>query len=46
MPKSTVTNKVNFRGTSVNMKGRHSKKRSSNQKKSKVYLKRYRGQGH
>tara|TARA_B100000287_G_C20363569_1_gene674846 strand:- start:403 stop:543 length:141 start_codon:yes stop_codon:yes gene_type:complete len=45
MAKVTSTKKVNFGGHTVNMKGRHSKNKSSNQKNSKVYLKRYRGQG-
>jgi len=45
MAKSKGTNKINFGSTSVSMKGRHSKNKSSNQKNSKVYLKRYRGQG-
>ena len=45
MPKSKGTNKVNFHGSSVSMKGRHSKRKSSNQKNSKLYLKQYRGQG-
>jgi len=44
MAKSTGTNKINF-GRSVDMKGRHSKNKSSNQKNSKLYLKQYRGQG-
>jgi len=45
MAKSTGTNKVNFSSSSVKMKGRHSKRKSSNQKNSKLYLKQYRGQG-
>jgi hypothetical protein len=45
MAKSTGTSKINFNGRSVDMKGRHSKNKSSNQKNSKLYLKRYRGQG-
>jgi len=45
MAKIQSTNKINFRGSSINMKGRHSKRKSSNQKQSKLYLKRYRGQG-
>ena len=45
MAKVTSTNKINFRSSAVDMKGRHSKRKSSNQKQSKLYLKRYRGQG-
>jgi len=45
MAKTKSTNKINFQGKSVNMKGRHSKRKSSNQKNSKLYLKQYRGQG-
>ena len=45
MAKAKGTNKINFSGSSVRMKGRHSKRKSSNQKNSKLYLKRYRGQG-
>jgi len=45
MAKSTSTSKINFRGASNNMKGRHSKRRTSNQKTSKLYVKRYKGQG-
>jgi len=45
MTKSTGTNKINSRRTSNNMKGRHSKCKSSNQKTSKLYVKRYKGQG-
>ena len=46
MAKAKAINKVNFRGNSATMKGRHSKNKSSNQKNSKLYLKRNRGQGH
>jgi len=46
MAKAKGTNKINFRGGgSTNMKGRHSKRKSSNQKSSKLYVKRYKGQG-
>jgi hypothetical protein len=38
--------KINFSGGgSSRMKGRHSKRKSSNQKSSKLYVKRYKGQG-
>ena len=45
MAKAKKPDKISFRTKAVNMKGRHSKNKSSNQKNSKLYLKRYRGQG-
>tara|TARA_Y100000310_G_C20171062_1_gene573689 strand:+ start:199 stop:339 length:141 start_codon:yes stop_codon:yes gene_type:complete len=45
MAKAKNSGKISFGGKSVNMKGRHSKRKSSNQKNSKLYLKQYRGQG-
>tara|TARA_Y100000310_G_scaffold118107_1_gene116877 strand:- start:395 stop:535 length:141 start_codon:yes stop_codon:yes gene_type:complete len=45
MAKAKGTNKINFSGRSTNMKGRHSKRKSSNQKNSKLYVKEYKGQG-
>jgi len=45
MAKVHQTNKINFSRSSANMKGVHSKRKSSNQKNSKLYVKTYKGQG-
>ncbi len=44
MAKKTSVNKQRL-NEPKRMKGRHSKKRTSNQKNSKLYVKQYKGQG-